>query len=1051
MASKIFWLLLVMLLSISTFGFWMCCVAVLSVALFLVGFLIILFSSPVSKVHKQFEHSIKNPQLQNRVPFEGIKKVEVLLEKPRTFSKHDQRLTGSNEIDCQIKEMLSYILRDFILSWYFKVSADEEFIMRFNEMCKKVIISFSNSSKEVNWLKFITQKVVEDFTTHLRLYRLAEAKFRKQQKEKNNMNSTIESVFFELESTLDTNICRESVCTTEESQRGYLQYICDTILFFLLPPEDLGNKIFKHFLREVLLCALLEPIIKQFADPDVINQNLIWLCKDYQINNKALLSVLRRTESEDELVAFQQIAKHELKVQNSKDSGDKDEMKKFIKSIHFIQAVANQRLERLHGISKQLDIDSAEFYLNYDTVDAPVSTSRKFISLPFDVILNNNIALDYFTQYLTGMEADGYVFFYHNVEGFRTTVEMLNDNGYDDASAESVSEKLRSLALQIFDSYLGPNATSKVNLDELLLKKLLSRIKTENITETCFEEVQEKVYEILENEFYLNGFKGSKQYIKLLAELDLLHDLTMSGDLDSLSSSKSEEEKFNCDAVVPTDEDMLNELLNAEISPSDYEFPEISSGPLSDETKEIGIIVAEVHSTGITHHAGRTFAVYAISVSHYRMEGPEEKWFVVRRYSEFYDFHELLVQKFPVLSSFNFPSKKPFNNLSRQLMEKRRYMLNDFIHFLLSHDTLAICEGLLLMVYNFLQPNVSEKGKKSFVRSVGTLVNPIKTSVRTVGNIVRLVPDTLFELKGGLIRALSRHNEVDNSCTTSDAKPITFKEPKTDDIPFRIILLLMDEVFNLRNKDLWFRRRIMALLRQIIKTMQGGSINRKIREYVQGMTSATQIAEWLKLLSKTIWPDGKLASPSPERDANTKLRTCLVTKMLLFCAIPDELKHIIGFETSFKGSMLIFNVFQHPSLNRRLIFVLIESLLTALFPHNKMADLFQKLHSQSPRRSKATSMDKANKDELLEMPKGPDSEKIGAGAQQPLRGKKGEFDSPSKETKKQKESKSKLQCLSQQSTSSPKSTKKKKKSIETAVFYTDYAEHEDTVILPLGR
>lgn len=49
---------------------------------------------------------------------------------------------------------------------------------------------------------------------------------------------------------------------------------------------------------------------------------------------------------------------------------------------------------------------------------------------------------------------------------------------------------------------------------------------------------------------------------------------------------------------------------------------------------------------------------------------------------------------------------------------------------------------------------------------------------------------------------------------------------QTDDIPFRIILLLMDEVFNLRNKDLWFRRRIMALLRQIIKTMQGGSINR---------------------------------------------------------------------------------------------------------------------------------------------------------------------------------------------------------------------------------
>lgn len=52
-----------------------------------------------------------------------------------------------------------------------------------------------------------------------------------------------------------------------------------------------------------------------------------------------------------------------------------------------------------------------------------------------------------------------------------------------------------------------------------------------------------------------------------------------------------------------------------------------------------------LYSIGITHHAGRTFAVYAISVNHFRMDGSEEKWFVVRRYSEFYDFHEAITSK----------------------------------------------------------------------------------------------------------------------------------------------------------------------------------------------------------------------------------------------------------------------------------------------------------------------------------------------------------------------------------------------------------------------
>lgn len=37
-----------------------------------------------------------------------------------------------------------------------------------------------------------------------------------------------------------------------------------------------------------------------------------------------MLGVLRRTDNKEELTAFRQITKHEMKVQNSKDTGDKD-------------------------------------------------------------------------------------------------------------------------------------------------------------------------------------------------------------------------------------------------------------------------------------------------------------------------------------------------------------------------------------------------------------------------------------------------------------------------------------------------------------------------------------------------------------------------------------------------------------------------------------------------------------------------------------------------------------------------------------------------------
>ena len=43
----------------------------------------------------------------------------------------------------------------------------------------------------------------------------------------------------------------------------------------------------------------------------------------------------------------------------------------------------------------------------------------------------------------------------------------------------------------------------------------------------------------------------------------------------------------------------------------------------------------------------------------------------------------------------------------------------------------------------------------------------------------------------------------------------------SDNIPLRILLLFMDEVFDLREKNQWLRRQIVAVLRQSIKALFG--------------------------------------------------------------------------------------------------------------------------------------------------------------------------------------------------------------------------------------
>lgn len=55
-----------------------------------------------------------------------------------------------------------------------------------------------------------------------------------------------------------------------------------------------------------------------------------------------------------------------------------------------------------------------------------------------------------------------------------------------------------------------------------------------------------------------------------------------------------------------------------------------------------------------------------------------------------------------------------------------------------------------------------------------------------------------------------------------------YSQDAEDSIPLHIMLLLMDEVFDLKSRNQWLRRRIVVILQQIAKTMFGDSINRSV-------------------------------------------------------------------------------------------------------------------------------------------------------------------------------------------------------------------------------
>uniref|UniRef100_T1JAB6 Sorting nexin-13 n=1 Tax=Strigamia maritima TaxID=126957 RepID=T1JAB6_STRMM len=936
------WIGILLVVSVATFGVFNCIFTVFLAALFIGSAFLVLYFRGLKSAHEYWNNVFIS---RLGLPPSAIRRIGELVQMSVKPSKFDRRLTGANIIDEPLQEVLQYTLRDYIRIWYSTVTDEEGFLNDLRDTAQNVMIAFSKRAKEVHWVPYLTTRLVDDFASHLRLFRQAKKKLERKKKQDPNLNVDLISIFFDLENEMEHNLCRDGVSSSGIDEKEYLQDLSEVILFLLLPPGDFYNKPFRYLARELLVNAIFLPTIEQFSDPDYINQIIVWLCKDVVLTSDAFLSIIRVTENVEELQAVCEKVNQEIAMRKSNSSLVVYFM---YKKLSTIVCEGYRAAMKIQIQTKCLLYAIAMLLFAFDWNKILIS-GQKLFCLPLDVVLKNNVALAYFIDYMTSINCQNYLYFYLNIEinfkGFRVSAEqqisIAHLNKLSDPHSEPIDlEPLREVALNMYDQYLSEKAAPRVKLEEPLVRRLVGRLRTEAPHEAWFDEIQIKIYSLFQEDSFFPSFKKSEFYVKLLAELELLN------------ISKSDDEDIQCfDDVSLVNYDSLSlsslgddtcsdTVHSAALDPSNQCHIPV----LPPET----IIKAQIIELGIAKETGKQFAVYTIDVAK-KCAGSEERWEVARRYSDFYDFHMCLLAKFGSNFVHNFPGKKTFNNMKYEFLEKRLKQLNDYLQILLKPETTKNNPGLLDFVHHFLEPVSYEKTKGNFAKKV----EGIKKSVRNISQAMRSIPDNLISsvdgVMGGLSKAFRTHS-TGKSVNSDSSKVAAGLDIEGDDnIPLRIMLLLMNEIFDLKSRNQWLRRRVVTILRQIIKTTFGDRINRKIIDSVEYWTSAEQVAECVKSFKHAFWPNGVSALSTPPRDEQTKMRTRVAAKTAVMCSVSDELKHIIGSETTKRGILLLFEMVQQKTLNRRFVYVLMEGILELLFPSNKFPEIFRKLHSKSSR------------------------------------------------------------------------------------------------------
>ncbi|EFP03945.1 hypothetical protein GCK72_011945 [Caenorhabditis remanei] len=942
--SNRLYILLAGLLFLTTFGLTGVIVLPISVICFLAGFLYIVYQTGLEKSAK----------LETKLA-DGLKKfkfptgIEQLLKNGKRQKEQNQyvqvhSMSNSPQIDLVLEQILDNITRDYIGFWYKNLSNDSLFEHSLKRTSRRSIASLTQCLRQVEWVPLITRDVVDDFASHLRLFRKAKERTAFQIKEDDkkrtpeDLEAELLSNFFDFELEMEKNLCRDLLSTTPHYENAYLHDLVDIILYLVMPPEDFRCRPLRFLLREVVVRKVILPTLDYLSNPNEIFQLIVWLLSEVEPKPDDFLACLSSSTCIEELEAVYRSIIDEKTVMRGKDSGGEQDtfVKQQLASLQFVEQLVQRRIDFLG--SKE----SAFFSKFGDDGD-------QLVQLPLHVILTNSTALSQFCEFLKSAGGQNYIDFYLAIEGFKVSVEhQMRSLSKGELTESDAYETVKEAAKYMYDQYLSEEAITRVPLDDVLISKFLQRLKNDEPHDLWFEAIQEKVFDVLKtDDHFFPAFKKSSSYVKMLLELEIIdedrNDPTMSecDSVTSFSSQERSEDESRCESAL--------RKLSLEMD---------QSAPLEGEP----VMTATVETLGIGHQGKQTYALYNVRVSRC-VDGIEvSSWNVIRRYSDFHTLHQVLTQKFPKLATLSFPGKKTFNNLDTQFLEKRTKALNLYLSCILQPSLLRNYPDMDRHVFDFLSQKKYANSDPLTKKLMSAMFDPIRNGVKAMGSTVMAVPDQVFEgvtkMGAGINNAAKIIiNPISNS-NTSNRPPVmetdrvaaSLTDTEAENIPLRVLVLVVSEVFGAQGSA-WLRRQLVTVIRHIV-TPFGTSINKRIVDIVNWLTSEQQVGGYLHSFRKSMWPNGELAADYVEKPPEFHHRTRLLAKTLMLSSLPDELRIILGANVSYKGIDTISEAFQNKNLNRRLLYVLLERLLIKVFPSNRFEKTFAQLHSKSPRTKK---------------------------------------------------------------------------------------------------
>ncbi|ORY96947.1 PXA domain-domain-containing protein [Syncephalastrum racemosum] len=194
-----------------------------------------------------------------------------LLSSPSEQEEGDEDYKGFDDL-------VSYILRDFIDYWFVHVGgpAETSFRHSVDHILRSGATTLKRRLQDADLFQILVSRLIPRLTAHISDFREAEIALRGRSLERSvtqsdELDLLLASQFRSghLHPALTT-----AAMTTKPTETSYLRHVVDRVLPYAVPPENCRSKPVKIMIRELVSCAVLQPVMDMLADPDFWNQTI---------------------------------------------------------------------------------------------------------------------------------------------------------------------------------------------------------------------------------------------------------------------------------------------------------------------------------------------------------------------------------------------------------------------------------------------------------------------------------------------------------------------------------------------------------------------------------------------------------------------------------------------------------------------------------------------------------------------------------------------------------------------------------------------------------